>query len=197
MNLNMYVTTWHLSRGWEPVRTRDSAHPSVVPFQNFATADGWVVVACPKQRFFALLARELDLAWMVDDPRFATMAARLEHREECIATIAERLLAETTATWVERLQAVGIPCGPILSIAEAVRDPQSVARDLVVETEHPTLGSVRQIRSPLRMPGVLEEVARAPFRGEHTREVLVEQCGYRDADVDRLRDDGVFGDVEV
>ncbi len=197
MNLNMYVTTWHLSRGWDPIRTQNSAHPSVVPFQNFATADGWVVVACPKQKFFEQLADELGLGWMRTDARFATMAARLEHREGCVATIQEVLLGASTDEWIERLAGVGVPCGPIYTTAQAVRDPQTIARDLVVETEHPTLGTVRQIRSPLRMPGALEEYRRAPFRGEHTREILVDLCGYRDADVDRLRDEGVFGDVAV
>ena len=90
-----------------------------------------------------------------------------------------------------------MPCGPIYSVAEAVRDPQTVARELVVEHEHPVLGTVRQIRSPLRMDDPLPEVRRAPFRGEHTRAVLVERCGYPDARVDELAAEGVFGDVEV
>ncbi len=197
LNLDMYVTTWHLSRGWEPIRTKNSAHPSVVPFQNFQTADGWIVIACAKQKFFESLAEALDLAWMIADPRFATMAARLEHREACVDTLQERLLEETTAHWEGLLKAAGVPCGPIYSVAEAVRDAQTVARDLVVEHEHPVLGTVRQIRSPLRMDDPLPEVRRAPFRGEHTRAVLVERCGYSDARVDELAAEGVFGDVEV
>jgi crotonobetainyl-CoA:carnitine CoA-transferase CaiB-like acyl-CoA transferase len=197
LNLDMYVTTWHLSRGWEPIRTHNSAHPSVVPFQNFQTADGWIVIACAKQKLFESLAETIDLAWMIEDPRFATMAARLEHREACIDTLQGRLLERTTAEWEADLKPAGVPCGPIYSVAEAVRDPQTVARDLVVSTEHPVLGTVRQIRSPLRMDDPLPEVQRAPFRGEHTRSVLVEQCGYTDARVDELAAAGVFGDVEV
>ena len=197
LNLDMYVTTWHLSRGWEPIRTKNSAHPSVVPFQNFQTADGWIVIACAKQKFFESLAEALDLAWMIGDERFATMAARLEHREACVDTLQARLLEETTAHWEGLLKAADVPCGPIYTVAEAVRDPQTVARDLVVEHEHPVLGTVRQIRSPLRMDDPLPEVRRAPFRGEHTRAVLVERCGYSDARVDELAAEGVFGDVEV
>jgi crotonobetainyl-CoA:carnitine CoA-transferase CaiB-like acyl-CoA transferase len=197
MNLNMYVTTWHLSRGWEPQRMASSAHPSVVPFQNFATRDGWIVVGCAKDKFFDLLCGALGLEWMVDDVRFSTMAARLEHREACVAELATVLLGDTSEAWLERLGAAGVPCGPVNDIAGAVADPQTVARDLIAESEHPVLGTVRQIRSPLRVDGRLMELRPAPKRGEHTREVLVEQCGYADADVDRLARAGVFGDLEV
>jgi crotonobetainyl-CoA:carnitine CoA-transferase CaiB-like acyl-CoA transferase len=82
-------------------------------------------------------------------------------------------------------------------MAGAVGDPQTLARDLIAETEHPVLGTVRQIRSPLRVDGRLTELRAAPRRGEHTREVLMAQCGYGDAEVDRLAASGVFGDVVV
>jgi crotonobetainyl-CoA:carnitine CoA-transferase CaiB-like acyl-CoA transferase len=197
MNLNMYVSTWHLSAGYEPKRMASSAHPSVVPFQNFATEDGWIVVACAKDKFFDLLCAELGLEWMIGDLRFATMAARHEHREACVSEIAAVLLTAPSKTWLERLRAAGVPCGPVNDIAGAVSDPQTIARDLIASTEHPVLGTVRQIRSPLRVDGRLTELAPAPKRGEHTRAVLVGQCGYTDAEVDRLAAAGVFGDVEV
>jgi len=85
----------------------------------------------------------------------------------------------------------------VFVMAGAVSDPQTLARDLIAENEHPVLGTVRQIRSPLRVDGRLTELRSAPRRGEHTREVLVAQCGYADADVDRLAETGVFGDVVV
>jgi crotonobetainyl-CoA:carnitine CoA-transferase CaiB-like acyl-CoA transferase len=197
MNLNMYVSTWHLSRGWEPQRMASSAHPSIVPFQNFATADGWIVVACAKDKFFDLLCGALGLEWMPADPRFANMAARLAHREECVAELSAVFVTESSAAWLERLRAAGIPCGPVNDMAGAVSDPQTLARDLIAETEHPVLGTVRQIRSPLRVDGRLTELRAAPRRGEHTREVLVARCGYADAEVDRLARAGVFGDVSV
>jgi crotonobetainyl-CoA:carnitine CoA-transferase CaiB-like acyl-CoA transferase len=196
MNLNMYVSTWHLTTGWEPTRTPSSSHPSIVPFQNFATADGWIVVACAKDKFFDLLCGALGLGWMPADPRFASMAARLEHREACVAELGAVLETDSSASWLDRLRAAGVPCGPVNDMAGAVSDPQTVARDLIAETEHPVLGTVRQIRSPLRVDGRLTELRPAPRRGEHTREVLL-ASGYDDADVDRLAAAGVFGDVEV
>ncbi len=193
LNLNMYVTTWHLSQGWEPIRTRNSAHPSIVPFQNFQTADGWVVVACPKQKFFESLCGLLGTEDMLDDGRFATMAARLEHREACIEQIERRLIEHPTGYWLPRLKEAGIPSGPIYDIAEACADPQTVARDLILEQEHPVLGTVRQVRSPLRMPGAVLDPALAPRRGEHTRSVLRERCGYDDRMIADLAARGVFG----
>jgi crotonobetainyl-CoA:carnitine CoA-transferase CaiB-like acyl-CoA transferase len=197
MNLNMYVATWHLSTGWEPTRTPSSSHPSIVPFQNFATADGWIVVACAKDKFFDLLCRALGLARMTSDPRFSTMAARLEHREACVGELGAVLATGSSEVWLARLREAGVPCGPVNDMAGAVADPQTIARDLIAETEHPVLGTVRQIRSPLRVDGRLTELRAAPKRGEHTREVLVGRCGYADTDVDRLAAAGVFGDVEV
>jgi crotonobetainyl-CoA:carnitine CoA-transferase CaiB-like acyl-CoA transferase len=197
LNLDMYVTTWHLSRGWEPIRTRNSSHPSIVPFGNFPTADGWIVIACAKQKFFESLCGAIGTEWMLEDERYATMPARLEHRDACVAELEQALRANTTAHWVEALAAADVPSGPIYSIEEACADPQTIARDLIAETEHPVLGTVRQIRSPLRMEGAMEELHPAPRRGEHTREVLRDLAGLDDGEIDRLAEAGAFGDVAV
>ena len=197
LNLDMYVSTWHLSRGWEPIRTRNSSHPSIVPFGNFPTQDGWVVIACAKQKFFENLCGALGTEWMLEDERYATMAARLEHRDACVAELEAVLGTNTTDHWVQALAAADVPSGPIYSIAEACADPQTIARDLIAETEHPVLGTVRQVRSPLRMPGAAEELKPAPKRGEHTRQVLHDLAGIDDAEIDALAEAGAFGDVEV
>ena len=196
-NLDMYVSTWHLSRGWEPIRTRNSSHPSIVPFGNFPTADGWVVIACAKQKFFENLARAIGVEWMLGDERYNTMAARLENRDDCTAELEKALSTNTTAHWVKVLADADVPSGPIYSIAEAAADPQTIARDLIAETEHPVLGTVRQIRSPLRMPGAAEELKPAPKRGEHTRQVLTELAGMDESEINALAEAGAFGDVEV
>jgi len=196
-NLDMYVSTWHLSRGWEPIRTRNSSHPSIVPFGNFPTADGWVVIACAKQKFFENLARAIGVEWMLEDERYNTMAARLENRDDCTAELEKALSTNTTAHWVKVLAEADVPSGPIYSIAEAAADPQTIARDLIAETEHPVLGTVRQVRSPLRMPGAAEELKPAPKRGEHTRQVLTELAGMDESEINALAEAGAFGDVEV
>ena len=175
MNLNMYVSTWHLSRGYEPERIANSAHPSIVPFQNFPTAR-----RLDRDRLRRRTSSSTLLCARarpgVDDRRSALRDAwprAHEHREACVDELAAVLLGDGSATWLERLRAAGVPCGPVNDMAGAVSDPQTLARDLIAETEHPVLGTVRQIRSPLRVDGRLTELRAAPRRGEHTREVLV------------------------
>ena len=103
--------------------------------------------------------------------------------------------------WVEALVAAGVPASRINSVEEALADPQTEARGAIVEHEHPTLGRVRSIRTPLRLADgetTLERAsARGPFRGEHTEEVLVELCGYAPERVRELASDGVFGDARA
>ncbi len=193
----MYVGTWVASRGYEPRRMPESAHPSMVPFQNLPTADGWIVVAAPKQALWEKVCETIGRVDLAADPRFADFAARDANREELLPILREEFRRRPTAEWVERLAAAGVPCGPVNSVAEALADPQATARDAVVEYEHPVLGTVRQLASPLRMDGAPREPARAPHRGEHTGALLAELCGYPPDRIRELSEAGVFGDAEV
>ena len=192
--LEIYAATWHLSRGWLPERTRNSAHPSMVPFQNFPTADGWIVVCVAKESLFGRLCDALGVPVLVADERFATFAARRRHRDEVLDILERRFAADTTEHWLGELRAGGIPCGPVNDLAAAFEDPQVKARSVVVETEHPVLGTVRRVRTPVREVGAEPLAARGPFRGEHTRAVLGE-AGFDEAAVDALAATGAFGDV--
>jgi crotonobetainyl-CoA:carnitine CoA-transferase CaiB-like acyl-CoA transferase len=188
-----YVGTWAASRGYIPPRRPNSAHPSIVPFQNFATADGWIVVACPKQKFFESLCGAIGRPELAADERFADFAARDRNRAGLLEALDAAFAAQTTAVWLERLAAAGVPSAPAHGVLEALEDPQTVARACVVETEHPTLGTVRQLASPLRL-GDEQPIRRAPRRGEHTAETLSEVCGYSPERVRALAEAGVFGE---
>jgi crotonobetainyl-CoA:carnitine CoA-transferase CaiB-like acyl-CoA transferase len=131
------------------------------------------------------------------DPRFADFAARDQNRDELLPILREEFRKRPTADWVERLGALGVPCGPVNSVAEALADPQVEARGGLVEYEHPALGPVRQAASPLRVDGAPAPARRGPARGEHTREVLAELCGYAPDRVRALAAAGVFGDVDL
>jgi crotonobetainyl-CoA:carnitine CoA-transferase CaiB-like acyl-CoA transferase len=193
----MYVGTWVASRGYEPRRMAESAHPSMVPFQNLPTADGWIVVAAPKQSLWQGVCAAIERPELAADPRFANFAARDQNRDELLPILREEFRKRTTADWVERLGALGVPCGPVNSVAEALADPQVEARGGLVEYEHPALGPVRQAASPLRVDGAPAPARRGPARGEHTREVLAELCGYAPDRVRALAAAGVFGDVDL
>ncbi|MEZ5076069.1 MAG: CoA transferase [Solirubrobacterales bacterium] len=187
-----YIGTWVGTAGYVPHRHSHSAHPSVVPFQLFATADGHVVVACPKEKFYARLCEALDAPELLDDERFATMAMREAHRHELVPRLAELFAAATTAEWVERLAAAGVPSGPVNDVAAALVDPQVVARDGVVELPDETWGSVSHVATPLRVGAGSAPLRRAPAYGADTEQVLAELAGLDAAALDGLRADGLI-----
>ena len=178
-----YVGTWAATGAYTPRRMPDSAHPSIVPFQAFESADGWIVVACPKEKFWERLCAEIGMPELLEDPRFADFAGRDRHRDELLPMLQRAFRARGTDEWVAALSEAGIPVGPVNEVAEALEDEQVRARGAVVEVEHPRFGAVRQAASPLRLSGHEPPLRRGPFRGEHTEAVLAELCGY---DADRI-----------
>src|SRR5947209_3026332 len=149
----MYVGTWALSAGYIPRRMPESAHPSIVPFQAFETADGWITVACAKQKFWELLCQALGRDELTHDSRFGDFAARNRNRDELLPILREDFRSQPTAHWLAVLSRAGVPHGPVYEVPEALEDRQAQARGDVVELEHPGLGTVRQVASPLRLSG--------------------------------------------
>jgi crotonobetainyl-CoA:carnitine CoA-transferase CaiB-like acyl-CoA transferase len=196
----MYIGPWAATHGYVPPRRASSAHPTIVPFQNFRASDGWLVVAAAKQKFWESLCDVIGRPELNSDERFATMAARNEHRDELLPILDEAFAARTAAEWIEALVAAGVPASAVNTVEEAISDPQTIARGDVVAHEHPALGTVRSIRTPLRLAdgdaSLERPPSRGPRRGEHTGEVLVGLCGYEPARVRELAAAGVFGDVE-
>jgi crotonobetainyl-CoA:carnitine CoA-transferase CaiB-like acyl-CoA transferase len=191
----VYVGTWTASRDFAPRRMAQSAHPSMVPFQNFPTLDGWIVVAAPKQNLWRSLCQAIGRADLADDPRFADFAARDRHRDVLVPLLNDLFRARPSAEWLARLTAAGVPCGPVNDVATALVDPQVLARDGVLAYDHPTLGPVRQVATPLRLGDEPGPARRAPFRGEHTESVLAELCGYTPERLAELRAAGAFGPI--
>src|SRR5262249_41749942 len=109
----MYVATWVASEGYVPERLANSAHPSLVPFQNFQTADGWIVVACPKPKFWERLCVAVEHPELPEDPRFVDFAARREHRDELIAILEPVFRDRASAEWLELLADAGVPSTPV------------------------------------------------------------------------------------
>lgn len=164
-----YPAAWHLTEGFTPARTHHSAHPSLIPFQVFPTADGWIVVACAKEKFWQRLVAALGVT-ALDDPRFATFATRREHAADLVALLDAVFATRESAAWLTLLEPAGVPCGPVNDVAAALRDPHTLARDMVVETEHPRYGTVRQVASPVRVGDERPEYRRAaPRRGPRLR----------------------------
>jgi crotonobetainyl-CoA:carnitine CoA-transferase CaiB-like acyl-CoA transferase len=193
IGLLTYPATWHLTGGFEPVRTARSAHPSLVPFQNFRASDGWLVVSCAKEKFWHRLAEAVERPELATDERFATFDARRRNSDELVKILDEIFGSDSCRSWIEKLSAAGVPCGPVNSVAQALAEPQTEARGMIVETRHPRFGSVRQMASPVRVGSQAPVYRRAPERGEDAPDVLGELLGYSKDRIGRLEASGAFG----
>jgi crotonobetainyl-CoA:carnitine CoA-transferase CaiB-like acyl-CoA transferase len=189
LSLLTYVGTWAASKGHVTERRAESAHPSIVPFQAFQTADGWITVACAKQKFWLALCAALAPE-LAEDARFTGFDERSEQREALLEILRPRFRAEETEGVVAKLSAAGVPCGAVNDVLGVLDDPQVSARDAVVAYEHPRLGEVRQFASPLRLGA---EYTPAPARGAETETLLRELCGYDDLKLQQARAAGAFG----
>ncbi len=189
-----YPGTWALNTDFVPQRPRHSAHPSLVPFQAFQTKDSWIIVGCPKEKFWQRLAPVVGHPEWATDPRYATFAARGENREELLAALEEIFTTRTSDEWLSELYPAGIPCGPINTVRDAFEEEHTHARELIVETEHPRFGTVRQPRTAVSVGPVRTEHRRAPGRNEDFGYVTGELLGYDDTRIAELVAAGAFGD---
>jgi crotonobetainyl-CoA:carnitine CoA-transferase CaiB-like acyl-CoA transferase len=189
-----YPGTWALNTDFVPARTRHSAHPSLVPFQAFQTRDSWIVVGCAKEKFWQRLAPLLGHPEWADDPRYSTFAARARNREALVAALDAVFATRTSQEWLAQLHPAGIPCAPVNTVREALDDPHLAARELVVETEHPRFGTVRQPRTAVGAGPPRARHRRAPLRNEDFGYVTGELLGYDDARIEALVAGGAFGD---
>jgi crotonobetainyl-CoA:carnitine CoA-transferase CaiB-like acyl-CoA transferase len=188
-----YPAIWSLNGDFQPARTHHSAHPSLVPFQAFQAADGWLVVACPKEKFWTRLAAAIGRAELATDARFANFAARRRNADELMAILDAVFGSRTVGEWTGTLRAAGVPCGPVNSVRDALSDPQTLARGMIVETEHPRFGPVRQVRGPVRVGPDGESYRRAPARHEDAGHILRQLLGYDDRRIAGLGRAGAFG----
>jgi crotonobetainyl-CoA:carnitine CoA-transferase CaiB-like acyl-CoA transferase len=187
-----YLAQRYFFTGEDP-RPVGTGHPSIVPYGAFPASDGQVIVACLTQVFWSRLCTALERPELIDDARFATNAARVERRAEVDALIAEAMRGRTVADWVERLTRHDVPNAPVLGVGAALEHPQSRAREMVVEAQHPRLGPIRMVGRPVKFPGSPQApLAPPPMLGEHTVQVLRERLGLDESTLEALRRDGVI-----
>ena len=168
-----------------------TAHPLSAPYQAFETADGWLTVGAANQKNWLRLLEALDEPALADDPRFADNQGRMMHLAELEAALTPHFKKRTTEEWLARLEAVGLPAGPVFDIAHMHQDPHALAREMVVDVPHARLSTTRGIGMPVKFSATPARTNRgAPVYGQHTREVLAEQ-GYSPSEIDDLIEAGV------
>jgi crotonobetainyl-CoA:carnitine CoA-transferase CaiB-like acyl-CoA transferase len=182
----------YLISGSAPRRS-GNAHPNLVPYQDFPTADGYMIIAVGNDAQFARLCAVMDLPALAADPRFVTNPARVINRIDLIARLSAVTVSRSTHRWMEALEKVGVPAGPINSLDAVFDDPQVRARNMQVELPHPVAGTVPLVANPLRMSETPVSYRSAPpLLGAQTREVLTQRLGMSEADIQKLSARGVI-----
>jgi crotonobetainyl-CoA:carnitine CoA-transferase CaiB-like acyl-CoA transferase len=172
----------------EPPGPTGSAHILSAPYQAFRTADGWVTIGGANQANWERLVRVLNASQLLQDARFASNAERMKNLQALTESMNAILRAWKNNDLIKALEAAGVPCGPINSIADVAADPHALAREMVVELEHPRAGPTRALGLPIKLSRTPGKVTRpAPTFGQHTREVLAE-FGFSAAEIDALYD---------
>ena len=190
VSLLAYIATNTFATGAPPPRSGND-HPIAAPYGLFPTRDGQIALAPPDDAFFGRLADALGMPGLKDDPLYRTQTARVANRARINAIVGGALAAHPTGHWVETLNKAGVPCGPVLGVAEVFQDPQILAQEMVMDVPHPGLGLVRMLGFPMKLSATPCQVRRtAPALGEHGEEVLVE-LGYPEAERAALRGAGV------
>jgi crotonobetainyl-CoA:carnitine CoA-transferase CaiB-like acyl-CoA transferase len=169
-----------------------TAHPLNAPYQAFPASDGWITVGAANQENWLRLLEALGAPELGDDPRFANNSQRMRNLPALTAALTPLFQRRSLAEWLRRLEECGVPAGPVLDIAQMHADPQALAREMIVETTHPTAGRVKSIGLPIKFsdtPGGVRSAA--PVFGQHTREVLHEH-GFSEAEIDQMEAQGAI-----
>jgi crotonobetainyl-CoA:carnitine CoA-transferase CaiB-like acyl-CoA transferase len=176
-----------------PPKRLGAAHPNLVPYQAFMCQDNkYLNLAVGSERIWERFCEGMGMPEMLENPDYKTNIERAQHRSTIVPFLQDIFIKQPVAYWVEKLQAVSVPCGPINDLADVFADPQIISRDMVQEIPHPTLGTVKQLGLPLkfsRTPGSLDR--HPPLLGEHNEEVLKE-IGFSAAEIEELKSQAII-----
>ena len=186
-----YQNTNYFSTGTPPKRI-GNLHPNIVPYQPFKTSDGDVIVACGNDNLYKKLCDMLGRPDLATDPRFASNGKRVENRVEMTRVLQEIFSTKPTQEWVAALEAAGVANGPINNLAQVFEEPQVKARGVKIELDHPVAGKMPLVAIPMRFSGTPIEYRNAPpVLGQHTDEVLGRVLGKSEAEIAKLKSDGI------
>jgi crotonobetainyl-CoA:carnitine CoA-transferase CaiB-like acyl-CoA transferase len=191
VSLLAYIASNMFATGTAPARSGND-HPIAAPYGLFPTRDGEIALAPADDAFFRRLADALGQPGLKTDPLYATQTARVANRSRINAIVGGIFAANTTAHWVELLNAAGVPCGPVNTVAEVFQDPQILAQDMILDIDHPGHGIVRMLGFPMKLSATPCRVRRsAPGLGQHSDEILTE-LGYDASKREAWRQSGMI-----
>ena len=195
LHLLTYIGTMWLTNGEVP-KPPGSAHDYSVPWQAFATSDGYVVVATRQENFWKKLCAVLEHADLADDPLFADNATRVKNRKVVIPRLEEIFRTRTAVDWLKRLRNAGVPAAPVNNVDAAFAEPPVAEREMIVEYDHPQVGKVRLPGNPIKMDGMGETISNpAPMLGEHTDAILKSLLHLSAQEIAALRASGAVGQI--
>ena len=177
-----YLIEGKIPRRW------GNAHPSIVPYQSFKTADGYVVIGVASEGIWRRFCRAIGRSELADDPRFAKNSNRVQNREVLIAALAEIFLGRETGAWMQLLNEAEVPCAPVQTIDEVFKAPQVLHREMLVNVEHPTAGTVPMTGIPVKFSATPASIRLPPpALGQHTEEVLTSWLGIEREEIEELK----------
>ena len=176
----------------EPPRRRGNAHPTIVPYETFEAADGWINLGVANDDLWQRFCKAAERPDLAQDPRYLKAADRVRNREELVPLVRALIKERTRDDWMARLEAAGVPAGAIRTVGEVCESELLKARGMIAEMEHASAGLVKAVKSAVHLSDTPLDAYRAPPQlGEHTREVLTGLLGYTSAEAEALAREGV------
>ena len=187
-----YMGGYYFATGKNPEKV-GAAHPTLVPYQAFMCQDGkYVNIAVGSERLWERFCKAMGREDLHQHPDYAQNGDRVRNRPKLVPLLQEEFLKKPVSAWVEQLEGGGVPCGPINELSDVFSDPQVLARNMLLEIPHPTLGTIKQAGIPIKFSETAGSIDRhPPLLGEHTREILL-QLGLPEGDIEGLREQGVI-----
>ena len=170
-----------------------SRHPAITPFEAFESADGHVIIAIGNDVLWAKFCEHVDRKNLISDPRFSSNAERTANHSELFPILSEIMRQRTTDEWIDALEKIGVPCGPINTIDKVVSHPQVQAREMITQVVHQVTGAVEVPGVPIKLSDTPGDVdAPAPGLGEHTDEILTDMLKMSSDEMEQLRQEGII-----